>query len=246
MPLNAELQPLTLPSGTEFPGTPQEFLNLICQYIAITGLSPFSGINFGDVEPAADERDRPWFKTDGAGNPIGWFSWNGSAWTPIPIQAQNGGTSARPVSPATGQVFFDTDIGTLLIWDGGKWTTASGSPGDVKEVKAASISAALTSNPGWSEDTDSAGMVIVGVTTGTGFEFNDTGGEVAHALTADENGPHTHTVRSNNLQADGNASNPVGIVSGVQLTGQSGSSGLGDPHNNMMPYRCYFRLVKDA
>lgn len=246
MPLSAELQPLTVPQGTEFPGTFQELIDLVCQYIAITGLNPFSGINFGDVEPAADERDRPWFKTDGGGNPIGWFSWNGSAWTPTPIQAQTGGTSSRPVSPATGQVFFDSDIGTLLIWDGTKWTTASGSPGDVKEVKAANISDALTNNPGWSEDTDSAGMVIVGVTTGTGFEFNDTGGEVTHALTEDENGPHTHTVRSNNLQADGNASNPVGIVSGVQLTGESGSSGLGDPHNNMMPYRCYFRLVKDA
>jgi hypothetical protein len=244
MPLSAELQALTLPDGTEFPGTMQELLELIAQYMAITGLNPFSGINFGDVEPAADERDRPWFKTDGAGNPIGWFSWNGSAWTAIPIQAQNGGTGSRPTSPDTGQLFFDSDIGTLIIWDGTKWTTASGSPGDVKEVKAATLADALTNNPGWAEDTDSIGRFVIGVTSGTGFEMGDTGGEAQHTLTEDEMPAHTHTVRSNNLQADGNASNPVGIVSGVQLTGESGSAGGGDPHNNIPPYIAYWRIYK--
>ncbi len=244
MPLNAELQALTLPSGTEFPGTPQQLLELIAQYVAITGLSPFSGINFGDVEPAADERDRPWFKTDGAGNPIGWFSWNGIAWTPTPIQAENGTT--RPVSPSTGQIFLDTSIDVLLMWDGSKWTTVSGSPGDVKEVKAATLSDALTNNPGWSEDTDSVGRFVVGVTSGSGFEMGDTGGEATHTLITDEIPAHTHTVRSNNLQADGNAANPSGIVSGVQTTGPSGSTGGGLPHNNMPPYIAYFRLVKDA
>jgi hypothetical protein len=241
--LNAELQALTVPDGTEFPGTVQLLLDLIAQYIAVTGLSPFSGINFGDVEPAPDERDRPWFKTDGAGNPIGWFSWDGAAWVPIPIAAQTGGSSGRPVSPGVGQFFYDTDIMTLIVWNGSKWVTSGAVPGDVKEVKATDITAALLKNPGWEEDTDSAGMVIVGVTSGTGFEFNATGGEAEHTLITAEIPAHTHTVRSNNLQADGNAANPSGIVSGVQLTGESGSTGGGGPHNNMQPFRCYFRLV---
>lgn len=245
MPLSAELQALTLPEGTEFPGTPQQLLDLIAQYMAITGLNPFSGINYGDVEPGPDERDRPWFKTDGSGNPIGWFSWNGTAWTPIPLAMPFGDTADRPSSPTTGQLYFDTDINVALIFERSDWRTVSGSPGDVKEVKAATLADALTNNPGWSDDTDSAGRFILGVTSGSGFEYNDTGGEVEHTLTLDEIPAHTHTARGNNLQADGNAANPAGIVSGVQTTGATGSAGGGDPHNNMPPYRCYWRLVKD-
>lgn len=244
MPLNAELQALTVPEGSEFPGTPQTFLDWLVQYVAITGLNPFSGINFGDVEPGEDERDRPWFKTDGAGNPIGWFSWNGAAWTPTPIQAENGGTSSRPANPSLGQVFLDTDISVLLMWDGTRWTTVSGSPGDVKEVRATTIDDALTLNPGWAEDTDSVGRFVVGVTSGSGFEPLDTGGEATHTLTEAELPAHTHAARGNKLQADGNASNPAGIVSGVQETGATGSTGGGNPHNNMPPYIAYFRLYK--
>lgn len=243
MGLDLSIQSLTYPLGTEFPGTMQGLSDLLAQYFAIAGGADFSGINFGDVEPPPDQRDRPWFKTDIAGNPIGWFSWNGSAWAPIPIAAQEGGTSDRPTSPVTGQLYYDTDIEVLIIWNGSIWRTAAGSPGDVKEVKATDITAALLKNPGWEEDTDSAGRVIVGVTTGTGFEMGDTGGEATHTLITDEIPAHTHTVRSNNLQADGNAANPSGIVSGVQLTGESGSTGGGSPHNNLQPYIAYFRLV---
>lgn len=172
MPLSAELQALTLPSGTEFPGTPQELLELIAEYMAITGLNPFSGINYGDVEPAADERDRPWFKTDGSGNPIGWYSWNGIAWTPSPVEIESGTTSERPVSPNTGRLFFDTDIEVELIWNGTTWTTTSGSPGDTKEVYAADLTAALLKNPGWSHDTDSIGMVIAGASDGSSYVYD--------------------------------------------------------------------------
>jgi len=168
MPLSAELQALTLPSGTEFPGTPQELLELIAQYMAITGLNPFSGINFGDTEPAADERDRPWFKTDSSGNPIGWYSWNGIAWTPSPVEIESGTTSQRPVSPNVGRLYWDTDISVQIIWDGTRWTTADGSPGDTKEVYATDLSTALEKNPGWEHDTDSIGRVIAGASDGTG------------------------------------------------------------------------------
>ncbi len=245
MGLNLQLEALTVPSGTEFPPTVQALLELIAQYEAIVGGSNFSGINYGPVEPDPSDRDRPWFKTDSSGNPIGWFSWDGSAWAPIPITITTGTSAQRPINPEDGQLFFDSEIHVQLIYERGMWRTASGSPGDVKEVKASTIEEALTNNPGWSEDTDSAGRFILGVTTGSGFEYGDTGGEAEHTLTVDEIPVHSHSTRANRLQADGNAANPSGIVSGVQETGQTGETGGGQAHNNLPPYVAYFRIVKD-
>lgn len=168
MPLSAELQALTAPEGFEFPGTFQELLDAIAMYMAIVGLEDFSGLNYGDVEPGPDERDRPWFKTDASGNPIGWFSWDGSAWTPVPSVMANGDTASRPAPAILGQTYLDTDIDVALVFNGAIWVTQSGSPGDVKSVKAATLAAALLKNPGWSHDSDSEGMVIAGASDGSG------------------------------------------------------------------------------
>lgn len=243
MPLNLQLEALTVPFGTEFPPTVQALLNLIAQYETITGEESFSGINYGPTEPGPDDRDKPWFKTDGSGNPIGWFSWNGSAWTTIPVTSSSGSTSERPDNAIAGQFYLDTDINVLLIYERSQWRTASGSPGDVKEVKAATIDDALTANPGWAADDDSVGRFILGVSDGSGFEYGDTGGEAEVTLTEAQLPAHVHEVRTNRLQADGNAANPAGIVSGVQ-PGDSGSAGGDEPHNNMPPFICYWRIFK--
>lgn len=246
MALDAQLQALTLPDGTEFPGTPQQLLELIAEYMAITGLADFNGINFGSTDPDEADRDKPWFKTDDDGNPLGWFGWNGSAWVPIPNVLPNGATSARPLNAIEGQQYFDTDINVQLVYNRSQWRTASGSPGDVKAVKAASLSAALDLNPGWSQDPDSIGRSIFGVSDGSGFEFGDTGGEVTHVLTVEELPAHAHSMPAagNHLQADGNAANPAGIVAGQTPT-TTGSIGSGAAHNNMPPYVCYWYLIKD-
>lgn len=172
MALDAELQALTVPAGTEFPGTVQALLDLIAAYESIVGLEDFSGINFGDVEPTPENRDRPWFKTDSSGNPIGWYSWDGGEWAPTPVTVQNGVTSSRPSPPIMGQLYLDTDIDVLLIYTGAAWVTAAGSPGDVKEVKAATLADALLKNPGWVHDTDSIGKVIIGALA-DGSDYDD-------------------------------------------------------------------------
>ncbi len=245
MGLDLQLSPLTVPFGTEFPPTVQALLTLIANYEEIIGGEDFSGVAFGPTEPDPADRDKPWFKTDVSGNPLGWFAWNGSAWVPIPSIVTAGGTADRPLNPEEGQTFFDSDIHVLLIYERGAWRTAAGSPGDVKEVKAATIEEAITNNPGWVQDTDSAGRFVLGVSSGTGFEYGDTGGEVTHTLTEAEMPAHVHTTRGNNLQADGNAANPVGIVGGVQQTGETGSTGGGEAHNTMPVYIAYWRILKE-
>lgn len=162
MPLSAELRALTAPSGTEFPGTVQALLELIAQYEAIVGLADFSGVNFGDVEPTPEERDRPWFKTDASGNPIGWYSWAGSSWEPTPVTPQSGATADRPTSATLAQTYLDTDINAMLFYNGASWVTVSGSPGDIKFVVAATLADALTRNPGWTQYAEGIGKVLAG------------------------------------------------------------------------------------
>lgn len=167
MPLNLQLQALVLPSGTQFPGTPQALLNQNAAYTAIVGGESFSGVNYGPVEPAPADRDKPWFKTEESGFPIGWFAWDGSMWDAIPLIVPSGGTTSRPANASLGQLYLDTDINVTLRWTGTAWITDAGSPGDVKEVKAASLTDALAKNPGWAYDSDSDGLFIIGASDGT-------------------------------------------------------------------------------
>src|SRR5689334_19022572 len=148
--LNAQLSPLTLPEGTEFPGTPQALLQLIAEYEAITGLENFTGVAYGSTEPSADDRDLAWFRTDGGGNPIGWYGWDGSAWVPLPQVMPSGATGDRPAAPSDGTQYFDTSINAALIYYSGSWHTLDGSPGDVKFVAGTVLADVLDKNPGWS------------------------------------------------------------------------------------------------
>ena len=175
--LNLQIVALSVPFGTEFPGTVQELLDLIAEYLTISGDENFSGINYGSVEPDADNRDRPWFRLDDEDNPLGWYAWTGAAWTPIPVIIPNGTTAQRPTSPTIGQEYYDTDIDVAIVYNGSAWVTLAGSPGDLKYVKAATIAEALTKNPGWSQDPDSEGYVIAGASDGSSaYEYGTTAG----------------------------------------------------------------------
>lgn len=167
MALSLQVVFLTVPSGTEFPGTMQELGDFLAQYLAISGGDAFSGVNYGDVEPTADNRDKPWFRLNDEGLPLGWYSWNGSSWVSIPVILPGGSTAQRPASPVTRQTYYDTSINAALIFNGSSWVTLAGSPGDTKFVKAANLATALVNNPGWSWDSESQGLVIAGASDGT-------------------------------------------------------------------------------
>lgn len=82
-------------------------------------------------------------------------------------------------------------------------------------------------------------------------EVGSTGGEEKHALTADENGPHTHafTNKGGNVNIGstwyatsnyGNGNAPDTNILGTQ------SSGQGAPHNNMPPYLAVYKWQRVA
>jgi hypothetical protein len=120
MGLTPLLNPLTVPQGTEFPGTVQDFLSLIAEYMEITGLEDFNGVNYGSTEPAPENRDKAWFKTDGSGVPLGWYTWNGSAWVVLPAKAIVGDVAARDAisNPQDGTLFQVIGTG-LYVYDAG-------------------------------------------------------------------------------------------------------------------------------
>jgi hypothetical protein len=251
MAVNAYLSPLLFPSGTEIPGTMQGLANLLAQYLAVSGLSELGGINFGPTTPSEANRDKPWFKTDSSFNPIGFFSWNGSAWVTFDTGAiPSGPTASRLTSPAVGQLYFDTDIKCVLIWERAKWRTADGSPGDVKFVKATDVATAIVNNPGWVEDTVGQNYVIAGASAT--HTYGTTAGAETHQLITAELPAHTHTITAPLASnADNGAPGPYIPTAPDQQTatpafnGTSSSTGSGTAHNNLQPTRYLWCLVKE-
>lgn len=123
MALNLTLSTLTMPDGTEFPGTPQLLNELLVQYTEITGQDSFNGINYGSTTPDADNRDKPWYRLDNSDNEMGWYAWDGADWVLLPCRVQTGTQIQRDAlaSPFDGQLYFVTGSAALSIYQGGEW-----------------------------------------------------------------------------------------------------------------------------
>lgn len=251
MAINAYLNPLTLPANTEWPGTPQLGLAMTAQYMEILGLEDLGGVVRGSTTPASEDRDKAWLKTDVSGNPLGWYSWNGSAWSQILFSAPSGTTANRPGSAVAGQFYYDTTIGVLLMYNGSAWVTAAGSPGDIKFVSAASESEATTKNPGWTILSAADGRVLAAATGATGKDNGDTTGAEEVTLTAEQLPAHAHEVTSPyGSESDNGDEGPYIVTSEDQPTpskafnGTSSSVGDGDPVRVMQPTIYYWCLIK--
>lgn len=247
-----QLQALSVPDGTEFPGTVQELLDLIASYEEILGGENFAGVAYGDTEPEPASRDLAWFRTDGSGNPIGWYGWDGAAWIPLPVVMPSGTTAARPSTPVEGQQYFDTDIDVALIYAGGVWTTLAGSPGDLKFVTGTTLATVLTKNPGWSHYTDGIGRVLAGAAADGSDAETDVGADSV-TLTVAELPAHTHEdLVVTGSQADNGDNGTYCIMAATESLGaktvaasSTGSKGDGDPFDNRQATRYTFCLVKD-
>lgn len=246
-----QLQALSVPEGTEFPGTVQELLDLIAAYEEIIGGENFNGVNYGDTEPAPADRDKAWFKTDNSGNPIGWYGWDGAAWIPLPLVLPSGPTSSRPSPASEGQVYLDTDIDVQLMYLNGQWVTASGSPGDIKTVTGISLASVLTKNPGWAHYTDGIGRVLAGAAADGSDAETDAGAD-SITLTEAELPAHTHEdLIVTGSEADNGDNGTYCIMAATQSLGQktvansqTGPKGDGDPFDNRQLTRYVFQLYK--
>lgn len=256
--LNLFLSAGTVPQGTQLPASAQALINLVAQYMGIAGGGAFNGINFGATTPAPQNRGLPWFKTDNNGNPVGLFSWNGTAWVTIPSGLATGPTLNRPANPSGGQTYFDTDIKCAIIFSAAQndWTTLGGSVGEVKEVEAATLAAALLANPGWVQHTASLGCVIGGACdAATGVTAahppGQLIGEEAHTLLVTELPAHTHPEAFAQYTGQHqNGSQPAGVYPAVTPgslglpVANTAPAGGGAAHNNIQPTYYLYRLKK--
>jgi len=70
------------------------------------------------------------------------------AWKPVGTPTE-GTTADRPANPVDFELYYDTSISAMLIWERSEWRTQSGVIGDTKYVTWATRSEALSHNPGW-------------------------------------------------------------------------------------------------
>jgi microcystin-dependent protein len=95
---------------------------------------------------------------------------------------------------------------------------------------------------------DIRGRSPIGAGTGDGLTFRDinaaTVGEESHALTEDENGPHTHTYTGPTTRTEERGDGADVVWRGSDTSAEVDSSGSGTPHNTIHPCIIAWCFVK--
>lgn len=129
-------------------------------------------------------------------------------------------------------------VGVALIWFAATaplgWFLADGS--DVNEslpIGVWALSIGMVSNGDGTVPLPDM-RLRVPMMAGTGFALLGTGGDASVALTAENNGPHTHQNRVGWNNINGTVVSKAGTNYGDWFT--TTESGSGTPHNNLQPY----------
>lgn len=93
-----------------------------------------------------------------------------------------------------------------------------------------------------------AGRTLVGIDAGqTEFDtVEETGGSKTHTLTTDEIPSHLHTQTVANFWSADNSSGSGATYQGENTTGNTGSTGGGQAHNNLQPYIVVYMWKRTA
>lgn len=207
----------------------------------------YNVFNYGNTEPAAEDRGKPWFRLNADGSPDKWYVYFGGAWV-----------SPHPVAAGADEIrMYKGLLADLVNYDGGSAGAVSDNTG-----------------PMWEEDTDMRARFPVGPGTlpsATVIGVGDTGGEEKHSLTEAEMPPHTHLVissefavgvitpdstnfiaRRRNFGASDDytlQAAPAGSEADAGKSsevGGSGSPAAVTAHNTMPPYRGVYFIKRTA
>jgi len=232
MPINLpiHLNPFSFPSGY----CPTSWNQFVADFVArTTGYleGSYNTFNYGQTAPTdPNDRMKPWLKLDTNGFPVSWYVWVGNtvaAWVwPHEIQAGSGFRQIYTGLPAT--------IDTLDGGEAGAVTDSSG--------------------PFWAIDSvfearSPMGVAAVIPGTATPFPVTTNYGEAQHTLTLAEIPDHTHTISATPPTYDINGASTrtlFGTGDYFTTTGNTGTSGGGDEHNNVHPVIAVYFLKRTA
>jgi hypothetical protein len=252
--MSLSVTPATLPVDSPLPESVQQLVNTVAAYLVVSGYDSLEGLSVSSTEPGPDQRDRVWLKTDpSSGAPLAFLAYNSGVWTELPTAMAFGATEDRPSAPVEGEQFFDSDLNIALVYERATWRTLSGSPGDVKFVKSATLEAALAKNPGWVECEEARGRVLGGAGAGAGLTdrgYLEQVGAEEHTLTEDEMPSHSHGIGRTPQYGDLNNRQSGGQQPGLgsappNIKTDTDSSGSGDAHNIMQPTLFMWALEKE-
>jgi hypothetical protein len=221
MPNDAEItfSAAQLPEGACY-STEQERLGAFAQYLTGTLPGEYSTVNVGSSAPAANDRDKPWLRTNTDGSPDGVYHWYDGSWK-----------RKHPEAVGTIKLWLGTaDAVTTL--DGGVAGTATTASGPFWEV----VSAFAARFPVGVGTFEASGAVAV----------SGTGGTDKHTLTTAEMPEHTHGP----LEDDGETATGIctrltagdgragSLDSGTNFKQQTttAAAGGGQAHTNLPPY----------
>jgi hypothetical protein len=127
------LQPAWVPSDAAFPpSSAQALVNFVAAYLAVYGLENLEGVLVQEAEPAAADRGKAWVKLDPSNQrPLGLYVFYSGAWGSIPFIIPSG--EQEPGAPKLGELFYNTELEALRMFNGTTWTTnlwPSGATGD--------------------------------------------------------------------------------------------------------------------
>ena len=174
----------------------------------------YSLFNFGDIAPAASDRDKPWIKTVG-GAPDRIYVYQSGYW--LSLHSIPAGSAERKIWTGT--------TAELAEYDGG----SAGDP-------------TVFSGPFWEVDTNFAAVFPVGVgefASGTEVTKGSTGGIEEVTLTTAQIPEHSHdfTLNGYNSSQDSNSGNEYGFDGKSPQSLKTDNTGSGEAHNNLPPYR---------
>lgn len=248
MSLQLFLTPGITPAQAPLPGNAQALVDFIAQYVLIAGDENVGGINFGSATPAPENRAFPWWRTDVSNNPIGMYSWNGSAWVTTATVVASGTTAGRPLTAATGTEYFDTTISRLLVWERNQWRTADGGIGEIRYYEGASLASVLASNPGWVEYSTGANRVLAGQSAD--HPYGSAIGEETHVIAVNELPAHSHSTSAPpGSTADNGDVGPNVITSATEPAASpfvtpTGTTGAGAAMNVIQPTLYLYAIQK--
>lgn len=167
--------------------------------------------NTGNDVPSPEDRIKPWFRFNSDGTPDRLYKWANGSWL-----------SKHPIPP-----------GIVVMWEGTEASIATLDDGE---------NTALTemTGPFWERVTELNAKFPIGPGTlpgGTVLGIGDTGGVEEHTLTIAEMPAHTHSIKARLQNFEPDTDSVIPVATSDNTTMPTESTGGGDAHTNMPPYR---------